>query len=88
MDEAAGLALAQTRLRPVDQFPVVVEAIDLAVAVAAVDVLRRDLHGPGRADPGDVALEVQVVIEHLDAAVAAIGDVDMAVRLPRCRARY
>src|SRR5262249_23239621 len=50
-----------------------------AVAVAAVDVLRRHLHGPRHADAGDVALEVEVVVEHLDAAVRAIRDVHVTV---------
>src|SRR6478752_7133891 len=79
VDEAARLALAHSGLRAIDQLAVVVEPIDLPVAVAAVDVFRRDLHGPRHADSGDVALEVQVVVEHLDPAVGAIRDVNVAV---------
>jgi len=77
--EAERLSLTKARLRPVDQISVVVEAIDLPVAVAAVDVFRRDLNGPWRSDPRDVALEVQIVVEYLDAPVAAIRDVDMTI---------
>src|SRR5438105_1328389 len=54
VNEAAGLSAAQARLRPAEEFPgVLVELIDLAVAVATVDVFGGDLHRPRCADARD-----------------------------------
>src|ERR1700685_1992598 len=79
MDPTTGLPRAQAWLGPVQQLAVMIQAIDLAVAVAAIDVFGRDLYRPGLADPGDVFLEIEVHVEHLDAAMVAVGDKDMAV---------
>src|SRR3569833_2863623 len=78
VDQAAGLALAQAGLRPAQQLAIVIQAIDLAVAGAAIEIFRRVLHRPGLADSGDVFLEIEVHVEDLDAAVVAVGDIDMA----------
>ena len=48
---------------------------------------RRDADRPRVADVVVDRLEVQVVVEHLDARVAAVADVDVALRVDRDRVR-
>ena len=49
---------------------------------------RRDAHRPRRADVVVDRAQLQIVVEHLDAAVAAIGDVDVALRVDLKRVRH
>src|SRR5262249_55816178 len=60
VDQAAGLATAQARLRPTEQFSrVPVKLIDFAGSVTAVNVLRGDLNRPWRTYARDGLLEIQ-----------------------------
>ena len=43
----------------------------------------RDADRPGRADVVVNRLELQIVVEHLDAAVAAVADIDVALGVRR-----
>src|SRR5258707_13598069 len=47
---------------------------------------RRDAERLGRADTGDLRLEGAVTVEHLDALVAGVGNVDIALGIDRDRA--
>lgn len=74
--EAAALSVAQARLR----LSVEIELVDLAVAVAAEQVLgraRRRTHAPRRPHPLDDAHGLHLGIEHLNPPVPAIGDVQL-----------
>src|SRR6185295_12056843 len=59
VDQTSGLALPQAGLRPAQQLAVMIHAIDLAGAVAAIEIFGRELHRPRLADAGNVFLEVQ-----------------------------
>src|SRR5678816_1770329 len=83
----AGLAEAA------DDLPVQLHLVELAVVevvrvvrVRREEVLmraRRDAHRPRRADVQVLCLEVQLVVEHLDAVVGAVRNVDVALRIDR-----
>ena len=62
-------------------FPFVIQPVDLARPVAAVDVLGSDLDAPRRAHAADGFLEVQIGVIDLDAEVAAVGDINVALRV-------
>ena len=78
-----------------DELAVEIHLVDLAVDVdvrrAGLSSTRRGTGaGPGvmqmrarRADVQELRLEVAVAVEHLDAPVAAVGDVDDALRVDR-----
>src|ERR1700730_6635648 len=68
-------------------FAVVIE-ITGTVGVRAVEVLvraRRDTHGPRRAYVEEHRFQSAIVVEHLNAAIAAIADVHVAPRIDRDR---
>ena len=71
-------------LRPTQQFSVQIQLIDLAVTVAAVEVLlfaRRHADRPGRADVGEHRFQVEVGVVDLDPSVAAVTNVEIAARI-------
>src|SRR6266700_2591982 len=79
VNQAAALAVSQAGLGPAEQFSAVIQAIELARAVAAVEILRSNLNAPGRANAAIAGLEVQVGVIDLDSEVAAVAHVDVAV---------
>ncbi len=81
VNEATRLALAQTGLRPAEQLSVVIQPVDFPRPVAAVDILGRDLNAPRRAYAAEGFLEVQIVVINLDAEIAAVRDVNVALRV-------
>src|SRR6516164_1541743 len=81
VNETAGLPMPFARLGPAEQVPVQVHFVDLAVAVTAEQILvgsRRGADAPRRSHSGDNANRVQIGVENLNSAVAAIGDIDVA----------
>ena len=78
MDDAAGLPHAHTGLGPAEQLPAVIELIDFARAVPAVDVFGGDLDAPRHGYAGDRFFEIQIGVVNLNAQIAAIGNIDQA----------
>src|SRR6185503_2477147 len=86
MDETACLSVPLARLRPADKVAVHIELVDLAVAVAAEQILirrRRRADAPRRTDVGDRLDEIQIGVVHLDAPVTTIRDVDVVFCVSR-----
>src|SRR6266403_3103093 len=81
VDQAAALAVAQAGLRPAEQLSVVIQPVEFARSVAAIDVLGGDLDAPRRAYAADGFLEVQIGVIDLDAVVAAVADINVALRV-------
>src|SRR5690348_10315379 len=77
--------LLAERSEPADHLAFEIGLVDLAAGIGAVDELlalrvrRRNAHAPRRAHVADDADRVQIRIEHLDARVAAIADVNVAL---------
>src|SRR6185312_12353552 len=87
MDEiaCAVLAVAQAGLGHADDLAIQSQLIDFASRpIGGEEVLRRargDTELPGHGHPGDGPLIAQVVVVYLDPPVAAVGDVDVVVRI-------
>src|SRR5882762_4509881 len=79
MDQAATLAVTQAGLRPAEQLPIVIQPVEFSRAITAVNVLGSDLDAPRRAYAGDGLLEVHVGVIDLDAVVAAVADINVAL---------
>src|ERR1700722_8828027 len=87
VDDASRLALSESGLRPAKELSVVIEPVNFARAIAAINVLWRNLDAPRRAYSANGFLEVQIVVINLDPEVATVGDINVPLRVRRAAVR-